>query len=218
MTYAGVPVNAGQACADVTQLVFTGSANENGAPYATFTFKVLDSSGDESAPTYTMTVNLTAVNDQPTFTSSPDLDCAEGNLYTYNIFATDIDNAAASLDFAAVTLPAWLILTDNGDGSAVLTGTAPDNVLRVTDVVISVTDNLSVAVTQAYQILSSFAIKVPTDYATIQLAINAAQNGDTILIDAGTYNENIDFGGKSIVVGSKFMITGDESSQTMLNL
>jgi nitrous oxidase accessory protein NosD len=34
-------------------------------------------------------------------------------------------------------------------------------------------------------------IRVPTDYPTIQKAINAAQNGDTIIVGPGTYNENI---------------------------
>ena len=34
-------------------------------------------------------------------------------------------------------------------------------------------------------------INVPADYSTIQAAINAAINGDTIAVNSGTYNENI---------------------------
>jgi Fibronectin type III domain len=34
-------------------------------------------------------------------------------------------------------------------------------------------------------------LTVPTDFATIQAAVNAAQTGDTVLIEPGTYTENI---------------------------
>src|SRR5205823_14473088 len=40
------------------------------------------------------------------------------------------------------------------------------------------------------------------DQPTIQAAINAAVNGDTVLVSPGTYKENIDFAGKAITVKS----------------
>lgn len=46
-------------------------------------------------------------------------------------------------------------------------------------------------------------IRVPGDASTIQAGINEAQNGDTVLVAPGTYNENIDFQGKSIMVTSE---------------
>ena len=45
-------------------------------------------------------------------------------------------------------------------------------------------------------------IHVPTDQPTIQAAINAASNGDTVLVAPGTYPENINFMGKAITVTS----------------
>jgi len=43
-------------------------------------------------------------------------------------------------------------------------------------------------------------INVPADKPTIQSAINASSNGDTVVVAKGTYNENIDFLGKAITV------------------
>ncbi len=50
-------------------------------------------------------------------------------------------------------------------------------------------------------------LRVPADFPLIQIAINAAADGDTVLITDGVYtggfNVNIDFGGKAITVTSE---------------
>jgi parallel beta-helix repeat protein len=45
-------------------------------------------------------------------------------------------------------------------------------------------------------------IHVPADQPSIQAGINAASNGDTVLVAPGKYTENIDFKGKAITVAS----------------
>jgi len=45
-------------------------------------------------------------------------------------------------------------------------------------------------------------INVPSNYSTIQAAINAASNGDIIVVSPGVYNESINFNGKAITVTS----------------
>lgn len=62
-------------------------------------------------------------------------------------------------------------------------------------------------------------LEVPGTYTTIQEAIDSASNGDTVLVSEGIYVENIDFKGKRIVVGSRFLLTADTAriSQTTIN-
>ena len=52
-------------------------------------------------------------------------------------------------------------------------------------------------------------IYIPTDYSTIQEGIDVAETGNIILVDEGTYYENINFRGKAITVASRFLIDDD---------
>ncbi len=45
-------------------------------------------------------------------------------------------------------------------------------------------------------------LDVPASYGTIQAAMDAAANGDVVLVAPGTYQENLDFKGKAITVTS----------------
>ncbi|MCH7547350.1 MAG: hypothetical protein IID30_13195 [Planctomycetes bacterium] len=52
-------------------------------------------------------------------------------------------------------------------------------------------------------VIEAGTIRVPADQPTIQAAINAAVNGDEVLVAAGSYNEVINFLGKAITVQSE---------------
>ncbi|MCK4559189.1 MAG: T9SS type A sorting domain-containing protein [Calditrichia bacterium] len=66
---------------------------------------------------------------------------------------------------------------------------------------------------------SSRYLNVPTNYPTIQGAINTAVDGDIVLVDEGTYYENINFKGKAITVASQFIMDQDTShiSKTIID-
>ena len=54
-------------------------------------------------------------------------------------------------------------------------------------------------------------ISIPDDHTSIQAGVDSSSNGDTVLVHPGTYYENIFFYQKSIVIGSLFLTTGDNS-------
>jgi hypothetical protein len=54
-------------------------------------------------------------------------------------------------------------------------------------------------------------INIPDDYSLIQLGIEAAVDGDTVLVASGTYNEVLFIINKDIVLGSHYITTGDSN-------
>jgi hypothetical protein len=120
-----------------------------------FSYSVADNEGGVSNEVE-VTISITSVNDAPEFTSDAITQVDEDNLYSYSIVAVDIDTQDISIsDNLTITgkLPQWLNLTDNTDGSALLTGT-PDN-SQVGDHVISlmVTDSGNITDIQVFTLV-----------------------------------------------------------------
>ena len=67
--------------------------------------------------------------------------------------------------------------------------------------------------------LYSTIIDIPGDEPTIQVGINVAINGDTLLVQPGTYLENINYNSKNITIASLFLTTQDTTyiSQTIID-
>ena len=92
----------------------------------------------------TFTIDVGNTNDGPSFTSTPVTSVNEDSLYTYNITASDPD-AGNTLTITAPTLPSWLTLTDNGNGTATLTGTPTNNQVGDHPVALQVSDGVELA-------------------------------------------------------------------------
>uniref|UniRef100_UPI0039C6F2A7 Ig-like domain-containing protein n=1 Tax=Nostoc sp. CCY 9925 TaxID=3103865 RepID=UPI0039C6F2A7 len=114
--------------------------------------------------TQEITVNVTNVNEAPSFTSTPIITTIEsGSTYTYNITTIDPD-AADTRIITATGVPSWLIFTDNGDGTAALTGTSNENQLGLFNIAFTVEDAGGLGTTQNIILGSQISLTEETDF------------------------------------------------------
>ena len=97
--------------------------------------------------------------------------------YTGTLTAANITAVADTDPVAGGNQPGWQVVASGGQGTDILTG-----VEKVTDAT------------------HSFLLVGSGGYATIQAAVDAAVNGDTILIAAGHYREQVSISGKDITL------------------
>jgi len=117
----------------------TPATNFNG----TLTVPVTVNNGIEESNTYNFIISVSGVNDAPVITSLPITTINEDVAYSYSITATDADNDA--LHFTLNEAPSWLSISDNGDGTASLTGTPNNSDIGNHTVTITLSDNILTA-------------------------------------------------------------------------
>jgi len=141
-------------------------------------------------------ITVTNVNDPPEFSSVAPTGAAQGTLYTYDIVTDDPDPLDV-LTITGPTVPAWLVLTDNGDRTATLTGTPTNDDVGDHDVSLQVSDGTLTA-TQSFAITVSNTNDLPTFTSTpvtaatqdlpyaYSIAVTDPDAGDTLAITAPT--------------------------------
>ena len=162
------------------------------------TLEVIDDSGAANdTATQSFNIIVANTNDAPTIDSSAINSATEDATYTYNIVTSDIDTSD-SRSITATTLPGWLTLTDNGDGTATLAGTPLNADVGGNNVVLVVTDLASATDTQSFSINVANTNDAPTfsssgvtsaleDSAyTYNVVANDVDIGDTLAISAST--------------------------------
>ncbi len=158
----------------------------------------LDVSDGTRTTKQTFTITVAGANQPPSFTSMAPTSATVGAAYTYAVTATDPD-AGDMLTLSAPTLPAWLTLTDNGDGTGTLSGTPAAADAGDQPVELVVTDAAGAMATQDFTISVAAAAggnqppsftSMPVTSATAGTAYSYAvtatdpDTGDTIALSA----------------------------------
>ena len=182
LALSGTSVTANQvvAATAIGALAYTPTANANGAGYASFTFKVSDGT-DESAA-YTMTINVTAVNDAPTVANTiTDQAATVGTAFNYAFPATTFsDTDGDTLTYMATkgdgaTLPTWLSFTD---GARTFSGMPQTADAGMVSVKVTASDGGGGSVSDEFDITVNAASNTPATGATA--ITGAAQVGRTL--------------------------------------
>ena len=120
---------------------------------------------------------MSAVNDAPVISSSAVTNATEDASYSYTFTSSDEDGDVLTI---SGTTPGWLTLTDNGNGTATLSGTPLNTNVGDTSVVLIVTDG-------SLQDSQTFIITVANTNDTPELVSITApdavlEDGDNITI------------------------------------
>lgn len=132
-----------EATAAIQGLIFDpteGRVAKGNTESTVFTIEVDD--GTAAPVSDTRTVVSTAVENSPVFTNAPIPQTGSSSPYASETVTFDV-NPADPLVITSTTLPGWLTLTDNGDGTASLTGTPTSEDLGANTVSLTVTNTVT---------------------------------------------------------------------------
>jgi len=186
---------------------------------SSYYIRIRSTDGGELSYEKEFTITVTDINEVPFFTSGPITSATQDILYIYNIVSSDSDEED-TLTITATTKPDWLTLTDNGDGTAVLSGSPGNSDVGSHAVDLLVTDFEGLSNTQSFDIAVMNANDAP--YFTTSPKVEGTQDemyscfiytddpdliyGDTLFITALTlpsWLELIDNGdGVAVLVGT----------------
>ena len=197
LALSGTAVTANQvvAATNIGALAYTPPANANGTGYASFTFKVSDGTAESAA--YTMTINVTAVNDAPTVANTiTDQAATVGTAFSYQFPATTFSDAdgdtltymATKADNAA--LPTWLSFTA---GTRTFSGTPQATDIATVSVKVTASDGNGGSVSDEFDITVSAASNTPATGApaitgTVQVGQTLTAVTTAIMDDDGLNN------------------------------
>ncbi|MCP4076399.1 MAG: tandem-95 repeat protein, partial [Gammaproteobacteria bacterium] len=201
--------------------------NTNATVQALDTGEILTDNYTFTAPdgvTQLVSITINGAEDTPLFDSTAVTAATEDATYSYSITTSDVDIEVVSI--TATTLPAWLTLTDHGDGTATLFGIPVDAEVGIHPVVINVNDgtlnsNQSFSITVANSNDTPIAINDTAstvedtainninvllndsdiDGDTLSI-INASAANGTVTINADSsfnYTPNTDFNGEDSI-------------------
>ncbi len=168
----GVDVTQDQiiAVADISNLTFTPAANANGSNYATFQFKVFDGTS-YSAADFTMTIDVTAVNDAPSFTKGDDQTVFVNAEQNITAWATNIDvgsenESSQTLSFTVTNNNESLFSAQPViDASGNLTFTA--SAVGSAEVTVILSDGIDTSVAQSFNItVNPLPVSTPVEQTT----------------------------------------------------
>ncbi|WP_216093247.1 GNAT family N-acetyltransferase, partial [Candidatus Marithrix sp. Canyon 246] len=197
---ANVTVDQEIVVADISKLIFTPAANANGNSYASFQFKVHDGTSFSDAD-FTMTIDVTAVNDAPTNTVSDTQTTNEDTPLSFSttnsnlISISDIDIGSVTVTLTAtngtLTLSSTTNLTFNiGDGTddvnMEFSGTENDINTGLAGMIFTPTSNFNGSA--SVQIVVNDGTL--TDDDTINITVNPVNDAPTTADKTVTLNED----------------------------
>ncbi len=112
---------------------------------------VLAATDGESAAEQSFTILVSVVTPEIIFTSTPVTSAIVSQQYSYTIEASVQGDESQTVSFDAASLPVWLTLTDNGNGTAILYGTPTQDNIGVNGVAVLATAN-DLSKTQTFDI------------------------------------------------------------------